>query len=80
MYIKWLQDKKRKKWQNDKTLQNVGDFTLGAEGGQSPMAGQIVMAAESNLQKDSESSNVQMEWFMPGASTSIGAVETEGKS
>ena len=53
---------------------------MGAEGGQSPMAGQIVMAAESNLQKDSESSNVQMEWFMPGASTSIGAVETEGKS
>ena len=44
------------------------------------MAGKIVMAAESNLQKDSESGNVQMEWFMPGASTSIGAVETEGKS
>ena len=53
---------------------------MGAEGGQSPMAGKIVMAAESNFQKDSESRNVHMEWFMHGASTSIGAVETEGKS
>ena len=61
-------------------LSRIGDFTLGAEGGQSPMAGKIVMAADSNFQKDSESGNVPMEWFMPGASTSIGAVETEGKS
>ena len=44
------------------------------------MAGKIVMAADSNFQKDSESGNVKMECFMPGASTSIGAVETEGKS
>ena len=53
---------------------------MGAEGGQSPMAGKIVMAAESNFQKDSEIRNAPMEWYMPGASTSIGAVETEGKS
>ena len=44
------------------------------------MAGKIVMATESNCQKRSESKNAPMEWFMPGASTSIGAVETEGKS
>ena len=44
------------------------------------MAGKIMMASESNFQKDSENRNVYMEWFMPGASTSIGAVETEGKS
>ena len=69
-----------KKWQNNKTRQNIRDFTLGAEGGQSPMAGKIVMAADYNFQKDSESGNVQMECFIPGASTSIGAVETEGKS
>ena len=61
-------------------LSRIGDFTLGAEGGQSPMAGKIVMAADSNFQKDSEIRNAPMEWYMPGASTSIGAVETEGKS
>ena len=45
------------------------------------MAGKIVMAADSNFKKnDSESGNVKIECFMPEASTSIGAVETEGKS